>query len=62
MTPQEQDKQRRIEVIRAQYPADKNIVITETDNWAGMMSSQIYAMKRRGSLPPEFTYEVKEEK
>jgi hypothetical protein len=60
MTPQEQDKQRRIESVRAEKYAGRNVVIEEVDNWRGLMSSQIYAMKRRGNLPPQYSYKIAE--
>jgi hypothetical protein len=57
MTAAEQQKQQRIDAIKAQYPG-QNVVVTETDNWSGMMATQISAMKRRGNLPQQYSYSI----
>ena len=40
--------------------AQKGIAVsaTETDNWQNFGPTQIYAMKRRGNLPPQYTYKI----
>jgi hypothetical protein len=59
MTPEEQNRMFRIAQVVESY-ASRGIAITctETDNWAAFPGTQIWAMQRRKSLPPHFTYEI----
>jgi hypothetical protein len=58
MDPDEQNKERRIQAVAAQYPGQR-VVVIETDNWKGMMATQIFHMRNRGTLPdPRYTYHV----
>jgi hypothetical protein len=60
MTPQEQSRMQRIARVVESY-AQEGIAISceETDNWAGMPSTQISAMKRRANLPIHYTYKIR---
>jgi hypothetical protein len=59
MTPQEQEKMQRIaRVVESYAKQGAAVSVEETDNWAGMMGTQISAMKRRGNLPSHFTYRI----
>jgi hypothetical protein len=57
MTPAEQNRETRILRIKAQYPG-KVVEVTEVDNWGGLMSTQIRAMKARNVLPEQYSYHI----
>jgi len=60
MLASEQQKMQRIAAVVESYATQGlSVQVEETDNWAGMSSTQIYAMKRRANLPPQYTYTIK---
>ena len=59
MTAEEQSRMQRIaQVVEAYASQGLAVSVEETDNWA-MMSTQIAAMKRRGTRPQHYTYKIK---
>jgi hypothetical protein len=51
--------QRVARVVESYASQGIAIACEERDNWLGMMSTQIGAMRRRGNLPPHYTYSIK---
>jgi hypothetical protein len=59
MTSKEQEKMVRVSRVIESYAANGlSVAVQEIDNWGSAMSTQIAAMKRRGTLGPHYTYRV----